>query len=43
MQQVIAYTRGGYAEALLKGRSDPGATDAMIAHVTEMTDLIRSS
>ena len=39
MQQVIAYTRGDYAEALLKGRSDPPATDAMIAHVTEMTGL----
>jgi carboxypeptidase C (cathepsin A) len=39
MQQVIAYTRGDYAEALLKGRSDPVANDAMIAHVTEMTGL----
>jgi carboxypeptidase C (cathepsin A) len=39
MQQVIAYTRGDYAEALLKGRSDPAASDAMIAHVTEMTGL----
>ena len=39
MQQVIAYTRGDYALALLKGRSDPAATDAMIAHVTEMTGL----
>jgi carboxypeptidase C (cathepsin A) len=39
MQEVIAYTRGDYAEALLKGRSDPAATDAMIAHVTEMTGL----
>jgi carboxypeptidase C (cathepsin A) len=39
MQQVIAYTRGEYAEALLKGRSDPTATEAMIAHVTEMTGL----
>jgi carboxypeptidase C (cathepsin A) len=39
MQQVMAYTRGDYAEALLKGRSDPAATDAMIAHVTEMTGL----
>src|SRR6202453_4704443 len=39
MQQVIAYTRGDYAEALLKGRSDLAATDAMIAHVTEMTGL----
>src|ERR1700691_2721199 len=39
MQQVIAYTRGDYAGALLKGRSDLAATDAMIAHVTEMTGL----
>jgi carboxypeptidase C (cathepsin A) len=39
MQQVISYTRGDYAEALLKGRSDTAATDAMIAHVTEMTGL----
>jgi carboxypeptidase C (cathepsin A) len=39
MQDVIAYTRGDYASALLKGRSDPAATQAMIAHVTEMTGL----
>jgi carboxypeptidase C (cathepsin A) len=39
MQQVVAYTRGEYAEALLKGRSDQAASDAMIAHVTEMTGL----
>jgi carboxypeptidase C (cathepsin A) len=39
MQQVIAYTRGEYAEALLKGRSDPAATTAMIEHVTQMTGL----
>jgi carboxypeptidase C (cathepsin A) len=39
MQQVIAYTEGDYAEALLKGRSDPAATQAMIAKVTEMTGL----
>jgi carboxypeptidase C (cathepsin A) len=39
MQQVMAYTRGDYAQALLKGRSDPAANDAMIAHVTEMTGL----
>ncbi len=39
MQQVIAYTRGDYAAALLKGRSDPAASDAMVAHVTEMTGL----
>jgi carboxypeptidase C (cathepsin A) len=39
MQQVIAYTRGDYAAALLKGRSDSAATDAMVARVTEMTGL----
>ncbi len=39
MQQVMAYTRGDYASALLKGRSDTAATDAMIAKVTELTGL----
>jgi carboxypeptidase C (cathepsin A) len=39
MADVIAYTRGEYATTLLKGRSDPAATDAMIAHVTQMTGL----
>jgi carboxypeptidase C (cathepsin A) len=39
MKDVIAYTRGDYAAALLKGRSDPAATDAMIQHVTDMTGL----
>lgn len=39
MQAVIAYTLGDYAEALIKGRSDPAATQAMIKRVTEMTGL----
>ncbi len=39
MADVIAYTRGDYAEALLKGRSDPDATTKMIQKVTEMTGL----
>jgi carboxypeptidase C (cathepsin A) len=39
MQDVIAYTRGDYAEALLKGRSDAAATQQMIEHVTQMTGL----
>jgi carboxypeptidase C (cathepsin A) len=39
MQQVIAYTRGDYAEALLQGRSNPEATQKMIQQVTEMTGL----
>lgn len=39
MAPVIAYTRGEYATTLLKGRSDPDATKAMIQHVTELTGL----
>jgi carboxypeptidase C (cathepsin A) len=39
MKQVIAYTRGDYAAALLKGRSDDAATQQMIEHVTQMTGL----
>ncbi|WP_263383110.1 S10 family peptidase [Granulicella arctica] len=39
MADVIAYTRGEYATTLLKGRSDPTATDRMIAHVAELTGL----
>ncbi|SNT26890.1 Carboxypeptidase C (cathepsin A) [Granulicella rosea] len=39
MAPVIAYTRTEYASALMKGRSDQAATDAMIAHVTEITGL----
>ncbi len=39
MADVISYTRGDYAQALLKGRSDPDATAKMIQKVTEMTGL----
>jgi carboxypeptidase C (cathepsin A) len=39
MQQVIAYTEGDYASALIKGPADKADTDAMIAKVTEMTGL----
>jgi carboxypeptidase C (cathepsin A) len=39
MAPIIAYTRGDYATTLLKGRSDPAATDAMIAKVTALTGL----
>jgi carboxypeptidase C (cathepsin A) len=39
MQEVIAYTEGEYATALIKGPEDKAATDAMIAKVTEMTGL----
>jgi carboxypeptidase C (cathepsin A) len=39
MAEVIAYTRGEYATTLLKGRSDPDATQKMIQHVTELSGL----
>ena len=39
MASVIDYTRTTYAETLLKGRSDPAATQAMITKVTQMTGL----
>ncbi|HKV65146.1 MAG TPA: peptidase S10, partial [Rhodanobacteraceae bacterium] len=39
MAPIIAYTRGDYAQALMKGRSDPAAYDAMIKKVTELTGL----
>ncbi len=39
MADVIKYTQGEYATTLLKGRSDPDATKAMIQHVTELTGL----
>lgn len=39
MRQVIDYTRGDYAVALMKGRSDPQASEAMIRRVTELTGL----
>lgn len=39
MAPVIAYTRGEYVTTLLKGRSDPAATETMIAKVTELTGL----
>ncbi len=39
MAEVIAYTQGDYATTLLKGRSDPDATKAMIQHVTDLTGL----
>jgi carboxypeptidase C (cathepsin A) len=39
MQQVISYTLGDYAETLIKGNTDPAATQAMIQKVTEMTGL----
>jgi carboxypeptidase C (cathepsin A) len=39
MAPIIAYTRGEYATTLMKGRSDPAATAAMIRKVTELTGL----
>lgn len=39
MASVISYTLGTYATTLLKGNSDPAATQAMIQKVTEMTGL----
>lgn len=39
MQSVIAYTEGEYATTLLKGNSDPAATQQMIQKVTQMTGL----
>jgi carboxypeptidase C (cathepsin A) len=39
MADVIGYTRGDYATALLKGHSDPDGEKKMIQRVTEMTGL----
>src|SRR6516165_10000780 len=39
MVPVIAYARGDYASDLLKGRSDPQATERIIQKVTELTGL----
>ena len=39
MQPVIAYDEGEYATTLIKGSSEPAATDRMIQRVTEMTGL----
>ena len=39
MAKVIDYTRGEYAQDLLKGNSDPEATPRIVKNVTEMTGL----
>ena len=39
MAPIIDYTRGEYAATLMRGRSDPAATAAMIKKVTELTGL----
>ncbi|MGN2242223.1 S10 family peptidase [Frateuria sp. GZRR33] len=39
MAQVVEYTRGEYATDLMRGRSDPQATERVIRKVTELTGL----
>ena len=39
MAAVIDYTRGEYATDLMRGRSDPKATDRVVKKVTELTGL----
>ena len=39
MQPIIDYTRTTYASTLMRGRTDPAATAAMISKVTELTGL----
>jgi len=39
MAQVVEYTRGEYAVDLMRGRSDPQATERVIKRVTELTGL----
>jgi len=39
MAPVITYARGDYASDLLKGRSDPQATERIVQKVTELTGL----
>jgi carboxypeptidase C (cathepsin A) len=39
MAKVVDYTRGEYVTDLLKGRSDPGATERIVKRVTELSGL----
>ncbi|OOG54501.1 peptidase S10 [Rhodanobacter sp. C03] len=39
MASIIEYTRGEYASDLMKGRSDPQATDRVVNKVTALTGL----
>ncbi|MBB2169737.1 peptidase S10 [Gluconacetobacter aggeris] len=39
MQPIIDYARGDYLRDLVKGRSDPEATERRIGHVTALTGL----
>ncbi|EIM03039.1 peptidase S10 [Rhodanobacter thiooxydans] len=39
MAPIVEYTRGEYASDLMRGRSDPHATDRVVKKVTELTGL----
>ena len=39
MAPIIEYTRGEYASDLMRGRSDPKATERVVKRVTELTGL----
>jgi len=39
MAEIVAYTRGDYVTDLLKGRSDPQATERIVKRVTELSGL----
>jgi carboxypeptidase C (cathepsin A) len=39
MAPIVEYTRGEYASDLMRGRSDPQATDRVVKKVTELTGL----
>jgi carboxypeptidase C (cathepsin A) len=39
MSPIVEYTRGEYASDLMRGRSDPQATDRVVKKVTELTGL----
>lgn len=41
MADVVAYTRGEFATALLRGRSDPQAVSRLVDNVTRLTGLDR--
>lgn len=42
MAPIEAYTRGQFATDLIAGRSDPGARQRLVDHVTELTGLDRT-
>ncbi|HHW4680337.1 MAG TPA: S10 family peptidase, partial [Xylella taiwanensis] len=39
MRQIIEYTRSDYVSTLMKGRSDPAATETMLQQVVRLTGL----